>query len=265
MKRFTFLCGILLLVTAVFFSCQKESEEITRTDEISAETLYQIHELGFSTYDVQIVEEGYLVEGDIILTEENLCSYPEAMLLRVGSEEQYHTYNLVKKLPRVITVSISTKLPSSYTAALDEALSRYNAENLDLTFQRVSKKGKIQFLPGTGSYLASAGFPSKNGNPYGRIKINASYLGNNPDQDMLATIMAHEMGHCIGLRHTDYMDRSYSCGGTPVNEGETSYGAVYIPGTPVGPEPNSYMLSCISQGQNRPFSSNDKTALDYLY
>lgn len=265
MKKFAFFIGFLFLSSIVFYSCEKENEEIILEDEVTAEALNQIHELGFSTYEVQKIEEGYLVEGDIILTEDDLSSYPDAMLLRVGAEEQYHTYNLVTKTPRVITVSISNKLPSSYVAALDEALSRYNAENLELTFERVSKRGKIQFVVGTGSYLASAGFPTKNGSPYGRIKINSSYLGNNPDHDMLATIMAHEMGHCIGLRHTDYSDRSYSCGGSPVNEGETSYGAVYIPGTSVGPEPNSYMLSCIGQGQNRPFSNNDKTALDYLY
>jgi hypothetical protein len=81
----------------------------------------------------------------------------------------------------------------------------------------------------------------------------------------VASILAHEMGHCIGFRHTDYMDRSFSCGGSPTNEGASTVGAIQIPGTPAGPDPNSWMLSCIGSGQNRPFNANDKTALNYLY
>jgi hypothetical protein len=42
-------------------------------------------------------------------------------------------------------------------------------------------------------------------------------------------------------------------------------GAVHIPGTPTGPDANSWMLACIANGVNREFNNNDKTALDYLY
>ncbi|MBC8083111.1 MAG: protease, partial [Hymenobacter sp.] len=81
----------------------------------------------------------------------------------------------------------------------------------------------------------------------------------------IATILAHEVGHCIGFRHTDYAGRQYSCGGAPVNEGASSVGAVYIPGTAPGNDPNSWMLACIGGGQNRPFNANDVTALRFVY
>jgi hypothetical protein len=61
------------------------------------------------------------------------------------------------------------------------------------------------------------------------------------------------------------MNRAYSCGGTPVNEGDGGVGAILIPGTPSNPDPNSWMLACISNLQNRPFNANDKVALNYLY
>nr|MCU0383478.1 zinc-dependent metalloprotease [Cyclobacteriaceae bacterium] len=80
-----------------------------------------------------------------------------------------------------------------------------------------------------------------------------------------STILAHEIGHCIGFRHTDYMDRSYSCGGATANEGASTVGAILIPGTPSGPDAGSFMLACIGNGQNRPFNNNDKTALAFLY
>ena len=50
-----------------------------------------------------------------------------------------------------------------------------------------------------------------------------------------------------------------------VNEGASTVGAVFIPGTNPDPDPNSFMLSCIGSGDNRPFNANDKIALNYLY
>jgi hypothetical protein len=50
-----------------------------------------------------------------------------------------------------------------------------------------------------------------------------------------------------------------------VNEGASNVGAILIPGTPAGPDPNSWMLSCIGMGENRPFNSNDQIALNFLY
>ena len=253
--------AFLLIAGFAITSCKKEVKDPAQ-EQISEETLAKITGHGFGTSDVQKVEEGYLVEGDIILTEEFLNIMPGGNLLRIAETEQYRTTNLVNG-PRVITVDVSSQLPSSYIAATDEAIARYNAQNLTLTFQRVSSGGDISLVKGNGQYLASAGFPS-NGSPYGQVKVNSRAIGNQP-QSTVASIIAHEMGHCIGFRHTDYMNRAYSCGGSPVNEGASSVGAILIPGTPSGPDSGSWMLSCIGSGQNRPFNNNDKTALNYLY
>jgi hypothetical protein len=105
----------------------------------------------------------------------------------------------------------------------------------------------------------SSGFPDASGNPPGTITINnhPGTFGSKPSVKWLGTIIAHEMGHCIGFRHTDYKNRAYSCGGFKVNEGRAGVGAVWIPGTPTGPkDPNSWMLAC-TDGSNRPFNPND--------
>jgi hypothetical protein len=251
-----------IATVGVILSCQTEDGVVSK-NEISQSALDKIYALGFTNSDVKVVEEGYLVEGDIILTENDLNGTPDQKLLRIAEVEQYRTNNLVSG-PRTITVDISEKLPLSYTAALDEALGRYNAQNLTLQFSRVSSGGDIHLVMGNGSYLASAGFPTNSGDPYGQVKVNSRAIGNQP-QSTVATIIAHELGHCIGFRHTDYMNRSYSCGGSPTNEGASTVGAVHIPGTPTGPDSGSWMLSCIGSGQNRPFNNNDKTALSYLY
>ena len=254
---------LLSIVSLGVVSCSKEVKAPEATSEVSQEAKDKIFALGYTSTGAQKIEEGYLVEGDIVLTENDLNSTSVNHFLRIGGEEQYRTNNLVTGLPRVITVSISDQLPASYVAALDEALGRYNAQNLLITFQRVSSGADISMVKAGGNYLASAGFPS-GGEPYGQVKVNNRAIGNQP-QSTVATIMAHELGHCIGFRHTDYMNRAYSCGGAASNEGASSVGAVLIPGTPSGPDPNSWMLACIGSGQNRPFNNNDRTALNYLY
>lgn len=263
MKRISMKRLVPVAVVCLLFACKKDAA-VNQATPVSDRTLQQIHELGFSNKDVVVHEDGYLVEGDIVLTERDLATKPSIQLLRIGGEEQYRTTNLVTGLPRNITVTISGKLPSSYTAALDEAIARYNAQNLRITFSRVSSGGAISLVSGNGSYLASAGFPTSGGSPYNQVKVNSRAIGNQP-QSTVASIIAHELGHCIGFRHTDYMNRQYSCGGSPANEGASTVGAINIPGTPTGPDPNSWMLSCIGSGQNRPFNANDRTALNYLY
>ena len=212
---------------------------------------------------MQQVDGGYIVEGDIFLNQETLNSPASHTLMRIAEVEQYRTTNLVSG-PRVITVSVSSQLPASYIAATDEALARYNAQNLTLTFQRVSSGADISLVKGNGQYLASAGFPTSSGEPHNQVKVNSRAIGNQP-QGTVASILAHEIGHCIGFRHTDYMDRSYSCGGSATNEGASTVGAILIAGTPSGPDAGSWMLACIGSGDNRPFNNNDRTALSTLY
>ncbi|WP_439880400.1 M57 family metalloprotease [Pontibacter sp. MBLB2868] len=267
MKVTRLLTLIAFVCICGFSSCQQE-EEVVNKEEVSEQTLAQISKMGFSKQNVQRVEGGYLVEGDILLTQDQLQSQYDSKAVRVGEAEQYRTNNLVSVgyYGRTIRVAITTSLPSAYVAALDEAIRRYNAENLYIRFQRVSSNYEILFskAPAGSSYLASAGFPS-GGNPHNSVLVNSDYLGSNPGTNYLASILAHETGHCIGFRHTDYMDRSYSCGGAYTNEGASTVGAVLIPGTPAAQDPNSWMLACVGTGVNRPFNSNDRTALNYLY
>lgn len=261
---------VLTLLSPAFYACNQEETAAKTDNTVSEEVLFQIKKLGFNTDNVGIAEGGYIVEGDIFLSEKEVQdAYFEETILRIAETEQYRTTNLVSVpgATRTIRVGMSSTLPSAYSTALNTAISRYNAENLRLVFQRVTQYPvDILFTkaPTTATYLASAGFPT-GGNPYNQVLVNSTYLGSNPGTSYLATIMAHEMGHCIGFRHTDYMDRSYSCGGSYYNEGASTVGAILIPGTPSTADPNSWMLACIGTGGNRPFNSNDKVALNYLY
>jgi hypothetical protein len=259
------LTAVVAACMLTLFACRKnvKSDSDTSNSAVSEDVLAKIYKLGFSNKNVIADGNGnYIVEGDILISQEELDAKPEMLFLRVGDEEQYRTNNLVTGLPRNITVSLASAL-SSWSTALNTAISRYNALGLRITFTRVTSGANIQIVNGSGGFLASAGFPS-GGNPYNRVILNNSAVSGQP-QNTVATILAHEIGHCIGFRHSDYMNRAYSCGGSPVNEGSAGVGAILIPGTTSGPSAGSWMLSCIGSGQNRPFTSSDITALNYLY
>ena len=258
------LTAVVAACMLTLFACRKNATSDASSSVVSEDALAKIYNLGFSNKDVTTDGKGnYIVEGDIMLNEADLNAKKDVSLLRVGGEEQYRTTNLVRALPRNITVSLASSL-STWSTALNTCISRYNALGLQITFTRVTSGANISIVNGTGSFLASSGFPTSSGNPYSQVILVSTAVAGQP-QNTVASILAHEIGHCIGFRHTDYFNRSYSCGGSAVNEGSAGVGAINIPGTPTAADPNSWMLSCIGSGQNRPFNANDITALNYLY
>ena len=264
---------IALALLATAWGCTTEEnispqQTAPEAREVSQEIRDKVLQLGFSDEGIKAVDNGYIVEGDILLSATDL----QELQLPVGiTEEHYRTTNTVTGLPRTIKVYVSTSFQSQYFTATDAAIARYNAESLDLSFTRVtsSSGADIVIQPSPWYYyffgiLGSAGFPTASGDPHNQILLTTAYYNGVSDIGALTTTIAHEMGHCIGFRHTDYMDRSYSCGGATDNEGDGGVGAIYIPGTPTGPSASSWMLAC-SDGSDRPFTSADKTALSTLY
>jgi hypothetical protein len=240
MLKFSTLLALGAGAALSLSGCQKAQDTAAQPSAITPAITAQIAALGFDTSDLKAVEGGYLAEGDMLITPELLASTPERKFLRVGEDEQYRTTNLVTGLPRTLTVSLSSEFPATYVTAIDEAIRRYNAANLQLHFTRVTTATadlpvKYSANLGTGVLGQSGGFPT-NGNPAPGFTLVPSVIGNQTT-NAIATIMAHEMGHCIGFRHTDYMNRAYSCGrkGQGNNEGTAGVGAILIPGTPWAP------------------------------
>ncbi len=267
MHKFSNLLALGVGAALTLAGCSKK-QEVASEPAIPGSVVAQVKALGFGTSDLRAVDGGYVVEGDILLTPELLASSPSYSMLRVGSDEQYRTTNLVTRLPRVLTVSISSQFPAAYVSAVDEAIRRYNDAGLQITMRRISTAGadlpvKYSANLGAGVLGQSGGFPS-GGNPAPGFTLVPPVI-NSSNVNYIATIMAHEMGHCIGFRHTDYFNRAFSCGGAASNEGASSIGAILIPGTPAAADPNSWMLACIGNGVNRPFNGNDQTALNFLY
>jgi hypothetical protein len=271
MKKLFVSVSVLATAVILVVSCSK-TKDASPADQVSDAVKAKVKALGFGTSSIVKDQDGYIVEGDILLTDEVLNNAPSQTLLRIANDEQYRTTNLVKGLPRTITVLV-TGLGTPYVQGTDLAISRYNALGLRMTFQRITSGRADITIQGfnqgpSGGYitLGSSGFPTRQGDPYGTVKMNTNQYayGANPDPNYVGSVIQHEIGHCIGFRHTDYMNRAYSCGGAASNEGASNIGAILIPGTPSGPDANSWMLAC-SNGGDRTFNANDKVALNYLY
>ena len=283
MKILSKLSSAALVAALTFtFACkQNESSNVSPlNEEVPANVLSKVRSLGFTSTGVVKTDGGYIVEGDIFLSDADLAATPKRHRLVIGKTEQYRTTNMVNTGGnRNITLYARVGGRKGYSAAmiagLDEAIARYNNMNLDLTFSRVTSSGgadiqmtRLSKRDERRGVLGSAGFPTASGDPYNEIKMSgvleSSY---GLSVNGIATIIAHEMGQCIGFRHTDYFDRSISCGGSTANEGDGGVGAIYIPGTSTGADLSgngSFMLAC-ADGSDRPFTNGDRTALNWMY
>ena len=281
MKKFSRVV-IALSIIAIFVivpSCSEQEAAPAVSAEISDATLTKFRNLGFDVSDIRLVpadnpfmkksgRKNHLLEGDIEITPDNLEAMHKSSVFHVGPVgEQYRTTNLVSS-PQTITVigytGGSNALDSKSRTALQMAVDNYNALNMGLSFTlsfSASTSADIVVYRVSGSAGGQSGFPS-GGNPYKWVQL---FSGTSAySTDVVEHVITHEIGHCVGLRHTDYFNRSLSCG-SGGNEGSAGVGAIHVPGTPTGFDANSVMLACFSSSETGEFGSYDRIALEYLY
>ncbi|GMT98560.1 hypothetical protein KH5H1_26790 [Corallococcus caeni] len=244
-------CGALL--TACGGDAQSENEEIVSN----------LVEAGFPANDIMVVDNAVYVGRDAHVS---LEASREMLQTRGETAEQYRTTNLVGTSVTKICV-VPTAQFNSYSrlsAGLDLAIENYNSQGLRITFARGSASDCTATISAktTSGVGGSSGFP-KGGKPYGTINIGVGLQDYSVDVN--EHVITHEIGHTIGFRHTDYYDRSISCG-TGGDEGASNVGAIHIPGTPTtASRGGSVMNSCFSSNETGEWTSSDRTALDYLY
>lgn len=274
MKKTPFVLGIACL--SLFASCKKDYAPEAPA-EITAEEKALVAAAGFNGNWAEKTADGnFLIEGDILLTKSQLDEMKGATPSHnfiVANEEHYTTYNLVNTNGgvREITISLGSGFPSYYSVGLDQSIAKYNSYNLNIRFKRVNTNGEIHISGANlgrsmgGCILGqAAGFPS-GGNPapgftLSTSKCATSYINNANKAD---EVIAHEIGHCIGFRHTDYVNRA-SCGGGS-GESAGTIGAVHISGTPttVSGSYNSWMMACTNG--DPAFNAEDGVALTTVY
>ncbi len=280
-----FLMSSLFLV--LFTSCEKENtdatnEEIGIESSISTSDLSKLKNLGFEANTAELTdfvlpdgttESRYLVEGDIALPEAYLKSFDVQEEI---TGEQYSTFNLVTAIRTINVIGISEgrfALPRNSVEGLRRAIDNYNRLGLDIRFTLdFGFSGYQNFdmvvyynpdeRDSRGRLISGgvAGFPSRAGFPNQLIRI---YGIGTSSADTNEHVITHEMGHSIGLRHTDWFSRSSCANGRP--EGTAGVGAEFIPGTARREDPGSIMNACFGAGVTGEFNRNDITALNFLY
>jgi hypothetical protein len=101
------------------------------------------------------------------------------------------------------------------------------------------------------------------GLPFGEIDIGSALSTFGPGT--ITHVIAHELGHAIGVRHFDFFNRSISCGAGG-NEGDGVVGAILMPGAPSGATAGgSIMSSCFRSAESGSFTASDRTALRRPY
>lgn len=292
MKIYTGAKFILLIATLLIVAtCGKQNlkQDADAGTKVPAGIIEKLQALGFDTSEgLMKWKDGYLVEYDILLTEKQIDallaangSGPERVAGTNARVEHYRSNIILRGAPgRTLLVYMDPGFGQFMQNAFDAALARYNNEPLWLRFQRTTDINAADirvtaFNQNSRVLGVSPSYPTQSGTlntPGHDILLNTFYYNDATARADAITTIAHEIGHAIGFRHTDYMNRVFSCGveydqnGNVINpnEGAGNDGAAWINNTPTTPVAGSWMLAC-SDNTDRPFTTEDQAALRELY
>lgn len=260
---------LLLLIMVTVTSCYEQDEfleqgqaDIVINDQ-NRVVVNRLIDLGYKLSDVKELDDFFLVEGEILYSKD-INDYPETTG-GMPNLRHAHTNNFLYPTTLRITVRVDASIPASGTdnwrTAVQSAIDDWNGlANCGIFFvyttsssASITVKSDNNQLPnGT---IASAGFPV-NGYAFNTILINLDFNGNmNVSEAGKRYNMVHELGHAIGLRHTNWDTRGENSG---------PEGANLIPGTPIQ-DPNSVMNGGTALATWTGFSSFDQIAASYLY
>ena len=251
---FAVVCGSLA------FGC---STEMTPAEE-QAEIIENLLQAGYPANEILVLDGKVYAGRDAVVS---LQGSREMLDTDGSTREQYRTSNLMSLALTKVCVNPTSKFNQSadLVAGLQAAIANYNSQGLTFKFAigpAADCNANIS-ITSQGGTSSSAGFPS-GGLPYpGPVYIGTgtARYGAGPTRH----VIEHELGHCIGFRHSDYYNRSISCG-TGGNEGDAGVGAILIPGTPsTAVRGGSVYNSCYSTTSDGVFTSSDVTALQTLY
>ena len=253
---------------------QREQEESVSTQRIEALRSSVAASAGAPLSAVQYVadKKSFVVADDALISlEDAQARFPDSAHVRPGtsgSQQRVYTYTVARANASSISFYADASVPAEWLAALDQAITNWNSTNSLISMKRVTAtttttasgpgKGKKNTTNTTSapsynvlvttmydnatSTVAQAYYPSYTGSAGFKVTINTYYNYLSSSYKIFA--MTHELGHTIGLTHTDQ-----------------TYGNL-IPGTP-STDPNSVMNSFVLPWAG--FTNYDVIAVNTVY
>ncbi|WP_412466505.1 M57 family metalloprotease [Pedobacter sp. KLB.chiD] len=262
MKTKQTIKGLLMIAAISIYSlgCKKNGESITQPEVNKKDAVFTyIKSLGFPESSIKDLGKEYLVEEDITFSKD--MEIPTATGPKT---EQYYTGNLVSSTNRTnIRIYVDASM-ASLSAEVNSAVNQWNnVPGANIHFNLVTS-GSYDILIrdenlGYG-YCGVARFPV-NGNAGGLIRINKAYIAGNSFDQRQRTI-AHEIGHCVGFRHTNWASSGEPQNGT--DDIGTPASAIDVPNVG-GTDPLSIMNGGQCGSGAAYFSDKDKQAIASLY
>ena len=261
--------SLLTIIFLFAISCSQPEVDSIKNDSPKFDendpVFKRILNLGFRKADIEDLGEYYLVEGDITFTKNRLTSTSS------GRAEQARTDFLVSfdRQPK-ITVRIDNSIPTAgvdnWRPEIQQAINDWNSVgdsrmNMVLVDQATTQTHitiiSDASVPGLSllddNVVAAAEFPQADGSAGFRIRINLDFLSDRTvTTGQKRRNMVHELGHCIGLRHTNW---------SPLGE---QISATTIAGTP-GADNNSVMNGGTALNEWIGLSNFDQIAVSTLY
>lgn len=267
MKRIVFFSRFLVLLSVMsflLFSCKKtditpQQPGIGQDNSV----LSYIKKLGYRDSEIKDIGDEYLVDGDILFAKN---STPDFSIFGGPKTEQYGTANYVGyNVQPNILVYIDPSM-NAYVNEINGAIALWNnVINCRVKFAVTTVSGAAHIRvvnSNLGSGVCGAAYFPLNGLPGSLVRININQIAGNSFAQRQRTI-AHELGHCIGFRHTNWQGGETQSG--VLGDNGAYFDALHILGTPTGGDASSIMNAGQCGIGATTLSNFDILAVQFLY
>ena len=221
MKNFKLLLVAFFLLNLV--ACNKDNA-VEQSTFLNKDHVELIKQMGFTEEDIIELTETYILEGDVVVFKDALDQINKngqnegnARLKQAFGGMSF----LVGYGYRHINIFLDQQSFNNLNveAELEVVVNAYNSMKSYLEFNIVDNANDASIIieQGVGQGTddcAEAGFPL-NGRPGSTIIIDEGVVGANFTHNQMVFLIAHELGHCIGLRHTNWHSPSNGWGPEP--------------------------------------------------
>ncbi len=268
-----FKYAVVAIATVLAVACAEDPLEIPIPDvetEIIENPDYEIiRSMGLHTEGIVELDDQYIVEGDILIDKTDI----DSMRLIPATRQARYKNTITGGREESIRVKItSSNVPNAeWRRAIFNAIDIWNAvPNCPVWFHKIEHTILYHdvIVRMSNEYSVAAANLPKNGEPGKGIVINPKIDWYNTTLEQKTYIIVHELGHILGLGHTDYIANYYA---DPIeNSVDSPADNYHIHGTP-DIEPNSVMDSH-SAGLDRGdasswwgFTAGDLAAIQSMY